>query len=128
RLMDNVEQGSNNNGNNKKLSKNAMKKKMHEYIQNRKDALLQLDKNIIALYYGLIKCEIYVDAPVLQKEEEKYHRYERYYNYVKRDMPKEYRHLIDILMKVIYPRFLQKYHSTNRKLVDFQESLPPVMH
>ncbi|MFL6423250.1 MAG: hypothetical protein ACJ71R_06635 [Nitrososphaeraceae archaeon] len=111
----------------KQLSKNAIKKKMRELIEKRKGETKQTDKNIIALYYGLIKCEIYVDAPVLQKEEEKYHRYERYYNYVKRDMPKEYRHLIDILMKVIYPRFLQKYHSTNPKLVDFKESLPPVM-
>jgi len=88
--------------------------------------ILQLDKNIIALYYGLIKCERYVDAPVLQKDEEKYHRYERYYNYVRRDMSKEYGYLIDILMRVIYPRSLQKYHRTKAELKTFRESLPLV--
>jgi hypothetical protein len=62
KLMEYVEQGSSN----KKLSKNAIKKKVREYIQKRKDEILQTDKNIIALYYGLIKCERYVDAPVLK--------------------------------------------------------------
>jgi hypothetical protein len=123
KLTDNVvEQDSSN----KKLSKNAIKKKLREYIQKRRDEILQSDKNIIALYYGLIKCERYVDAPVLQKDEDIYHRYGRYYNYVKRDMPKEYGYLTDTLMRVIYPIFLQRYHSTNPKLVEFKESLPPV--
>ena len=126
KLMKNVKQGSNNNNKNKQLSKKASKKMVLEYIQSRNDEILQSDKNIIALYYGLIKCERYVDAPVLQKDEEKYHRYERYYNYVKRDMPKEYGYLIDILMRVIYPRFLQKYHSTKPELKAFMESLPLV--
>jgi hypothetical protein len=127
KLMQNVKQGSNNNNNkNKKISKNAMKKKVRELIQKRKGEILQSDKNIIALYYGLIKCERYVDSPVLQKDDEIYHRYEKYYNYVKRDMPKEYRYLTDILMRVIYPRFLQRYHSTNPELIAFRESLPCV--
>jgi hypothetical protein len=126
KLMKNVKQGSNNNNENKQLSKKASKKMVLEYIQSRNDEILQSDKNIIALYYGLIKCERYVDAPVLQKDEEKYHRYERYYNYVKRDMPKEYRYLTDILLRVIYPSSLQRYHSTKSELIAFRESLPCV--
>jgi DNA-binding HxlR family transcriptional regulator len=119
KLMDNVvEQG---NGN-KKISKNSMKKKVREYIQKRRDEILQSDKNIIALYHGLIKCEIYVDAPVLKK----YNRYDKYYDYVKREMPKKYHHLTDTLMRVIYPWFLQIYHNTNSELVDFKKSLPCV--
>jgi DNA-binding HxlR family transcriptional regulator len=106
----------------KKLSKNSMKKKLREYIQKRRDEILQSDKNIIALYYGLIKCERYVDAPVL----EKFNRYDDYYDYVKIKMPEKYHHLTDTLMKVIYPNFLQRYHNTNPKLVAFKESLPPV--
>jgi hypothetical protein len=107
---------------NKKLTKNPMKKKLREYVQKRRDEILQSDKNIIALYYGLIKCERYVDAPVL----EKYNRYGDYYDYVKRKMPEKYHHLTDRLMRVIYPPFLQRYHNTNPKLVEFRESLPPV--
>jgi DNA-binding HxlR family transcriptional regulator len=113
-----VEQDSSN----KNLRKNSMKKKVHEYIQNRKDEILQSDKNIIALYYGLIKCERYVDAPVL----EKFNRYDDYYDYVKRKMPEKYHHLTDTLMRVIYPSFLQRYHNTNPKLVAFKESLAPI--
>jgi hypothetical protein len=114
-----VEQDSSN----KKLSKNSMKKKLRQYIQSKKDEILQTDKNIIALYYGLIKCERYVDAPVL----EKYNRYDDYYDYVKRKMPEKYHHLTDTLMRVIYPNFLQRYHNTNPKLVEFKESLPPIV-
>ena len=38
-------------------------------------------------------------------------------------MPKEYGYLIDILMRMIYPRFLQKYHSTKPELKTFTENL-----
>jgi DNA-binding HxlR family transcriptional regulator len=109
----------NEESNNKQISKNAKRKEIREFIQNRKDQILQSDKSIIASYHGLIKCDKYVDAPGGLKD-----RYDKYCNYVRIDMPKEYRDLINILMGMIYPSFLRRYHTTYSKLVEFTKSLP----
>lgn len=107
----------------KQPSKNAIKKKMRELVEKRKDEIMQSDKNIIAFYHGLIKCDRYVDAPGALGERD---RYAKYCKYVKRDIPEKYRYLTDILMKLVYPSFLQRYHNTNPKLVEFTKSLPCV--
>jgi hypothetical protein len=50
------------------------------------------------------------------------HDYEKYRRFVK-DMPQNYRFLVDSMIQVIYPPFLQKLHNTDPELLEFTKSL-----
>jgi hypothetical protein len=93
----------------------AKRKEIRKFIQNRARQIEQYDKSIIAYYHGYIKCDKIVDFPGGSEY------LDRYYKYVRNDMPKR---LMNILMKLVYPEFLRRYHQTNQKLIEFADALP----
>jgi DNA-binding transcriptional ArsR family regulator len=95
-------------------------KEIRRFIQNRARQIEQYDKSIIAYYHGYIKCDKIVDFPGGSEYRDKH------YKYVINDMPEKYHLLTDILIKLAYPEFLQRFHETNPTLVEFTDALPKI--
>lgn len=95
----------------------AKRKEIRRFIQNRAYQIEQYDKSIIAYYHGYIKCDKIVDFPGGSED------LDRYYKYVRKDMPKRLINIINILMKMVYPEFLQRSHHTNPNLIKFTKGL-----
>jgi hypothetical protein len=84
----------------------------------------QWDKNIIAYYRGLIECDKIVDFPGSNGGYMYSNEYHNYRDYVRNVMSRRYHDLMDSLLKMVYPEFLQKFHKNDPKLKQFIESLP----
>jgi hypothetical protein len=96
----------------------AKRKEICRFIQNRARQIEQYDKSIIAYYHGYIKCDKIVDFPRGSEYRDMYYKYVRNY------MPKRLINIINILVKMVYPEFLRRYHQTNPKVIEFMDGLP----
>lgn len=87
-------------------------------VQDAERIIKQCDKEIIRLYHEHILCDKYKVMP----DDECIHDYEKHRRFVK-NMPQNYRFLVDTLIQVVYPPFLQKLHKTDPELLKFTKSL-----
>jgi len=97
-------------------NREEVEKKLNGEIKNIESSLRSWNESILHTYHCRISCDKY---------DNQMPRAKKYYEFV-RSMPQEFSHLRDLLVEIVYPRFLRKEHQHNPELVRYVDTLPTI--